>query len=158
MRMRITNLRSIPISIDVRDASDEMVRRYIEVGGIEYVEDADPYYLNQDASLRSLASGGHAVVEFMTESGDLIGLPAGGAAQAFVVATSGGSHTSLKAAVGGVTDRLQRSELLLSVPDALPGSLIALSLFRDARVTNPGDTYTGAVKIVSITLEGTFWR
>ncbi len=55
-------------------------------------------------------------------------------------------------------DVLVHTELEFSVPELVPGDLIAFSLFRDARGSNPDDTLAGSIDLVTVSLVGMFWK
>ena len=55
-------------------------------------------------------------------------------------------------------DTLVHTVLSFGVPDLTEGDLVAFSLFRDAQAGNADDTLAAAIDIVTVSLEGTFWR
>lgn len=66
--------------------------------------------------------------------------------------------TSIIVATPAQQYRLVQSQLSLVIPVLLPGEEFVFTLARDARASNPSDTYAGSVSIVNFALYGTFWR
>lgn len=60
--------------------------------------------------------------------------------------------------VSGQQDELIFTTFSFTIPDALPGAVLAMSYFRDGTAGNADDTFTGAADIVLTRFTGVFWR
>jgi hypothetical protein len=124
------------------------------MGGVFTVPDG--LDTSRDVTLRwtwiPLVAGAGAAVEFeghfgQIEIGDIINGGVGDTAWNEIVNTNALAQ-----------NELAQTDTEFDVSDLVPGELLAFSLSRDAQAGNPDDTLAGNVALVTVELQGWFWR